>query len=377
MAPAEIGKRRGYEPLIPTIEGLTKHCYNVVSGLGGCYEAAWDSLVRQCEQEGKAVNVENILSKVRMKLDAVDDGETLVGLKKDELAKVEETICASIAKKVTPADNLIPDETPHDDFAIWVKKVNRTSPLEIFSLNYDLLFERAFELARVPLFDGFVGAHEPFFYPECLDDESQLPSAKWVRLWKLHGSVNWSFVERKRTKRLIRGRACERGEMILPSHMKYDESRKQPYIAYMDRLSDVLNLPHALLITCGYSFSDDHIKSILFTGLDNQNTSNTVALSFTSIKEEDDIVRDALKRRNFTVIAPNAAVISGVWGTWQLTQPVDHKTHSFMDIAFDSNAEQENGGDSDGEIKKLTGEMRLGDFNWFCRFLTIMSIGLK
>ena len=32
-----------------------------------------------------------------------------------------------------------------------------------------------------------------FFYPECLDDEAQLPEANWVRLWKLHGSINWEL----------------------------------------------------------------------------------------------------------------------------------------------------------------------------------------
>src|SRR5712671_6053111 len=65
----------------------------------------------------------------------------------------------------------------------WVKTANRTASLEVFTTNYDVLLERSLEAARVPVFDAFVGSYEPFFYPECLDDDGMLPTNKWVRLW--------------------------------------------------------------------------------------------------------------------------------------------------------------------------------------------------
>ena len=374
--PPEPGQKHEYWPLIPAIDGLTKHCAEAVIGEGGAYNNAWKSLVIQCKQENKQPNVENILSKVRMKIEAIGEGETLVGLDKQALYNLENTICASIADAVTPNDDAIPNRIPHDEFAIWVKRVNRSAPLEIFTLNYDILFERAFEAYRVPLFDGFVGAYEPFFYPECLDDEEILPNAKWVRLWKLHGSVNWKFVEKSGGKRLLRGNVNKSGEMILPSHKKYDESRKQPYMSYMDRLARVLNTEHALLITCGYGFGDEHINAILFTGLDNRSTTNVVVLSFQELTEDHEIVQAAMKRRNLTVIAPNAGVISGLWCTWCLTQPVDRRTYSFMDIAFDSNAAPEEDSSPAANPDDLMGKMRLGDFNWFCRFLNAMGVGV-
>lgn len=374
--PQKLGQKPLYEPLIPTIDGLTEHCAKAVNEQGEAYQCAWNALVTQCEHENKAPNVENLLSKVRMKLEAIGEGETLVGIDRVGLSALENTICASIADAVTPNYSRIPDHIPHDDFANWVKKVNRTAPLEIFTLNYDFLFERAFESARVPLFDGFVGGHEPFFYPECLDDESLLPNAKWVRLWKLHGSINWAFVDRSGVRRLIRGGINETGEMILPSHRKYDESRKQPYVAYMDRLAHVLNVEHSLLITCGYGFGDEHINAILYTGLDNRSSANVVALNFGELTDNDELVKAAIKRRNLTVIAHNGGVVSGVWGTWQLTQPVDNRTYSFMDIAFDSSAAPEEESSPAAGSSDLTGKMRLGDFNWFCRFLNMMGVGV-
>ena len=367
------GSKPLFEPLIPGIDGLTENCGAGVRGMGQSQATAWATLVEQCDQEGRAANIENVLSKVRTKIDAVGQAETLVGLTRTQLQDVERLICTTIAKAASPAEAQIPDHMPHSDFADWVKQVNRTVPIELFTTNYDVLFERAFEATRVPVFDGFVGTHRPFFYPECLHDDEQLPKAKWTRLWKLHGSVNWLLEDQPEGKRIIRSHLTETGELILPSHRKYDESRKQPYLAYMDRLSRILNSEHALLVSCGYSFRDEHINDILYGALDTTNTANIIALQFHELNENDDVSKAAVKRSNLSVIAPNGGVISGVVGLWQLTQPVDNKTSSFMDIGFDSDALPEGEGSPAAVAADLTGRMRLGDFNWFCRFLNAMG----
>jgi len=352
---------------------LTKVCGTVVSEMGETHGAAWTILAEQCKQDGRAANVENVLSKVRMKIDAIGAGETLVGLDREQLCAIERAICSTIATKVNPSDDTIPERTPHDAFATWVKKVNRTASLEIFTTNYDILFERAFELSRVPVFDSFVGTHRPFFYPECLDDDNLLPAPKWIRMWKLHGSVNWLLEDASAGKRIIRSQPSTSGELILPSHRKYDESRKQPYVAYMDRLSRILNQKYGLLITCGYSFGDEHINAILYGALDNRNTANVIALQFQDLNDNDELVAQAVRQSNLTVVGPNGGVISGIWGLWQLTQPVDSKTCSFMDTGFDSNASPEDEGSPAAASEDLKGRMRLGDFNWFCRFLNAMG----
>lgn len=375
IAPAPpVGEKPTHVPLIPGIDGLTEFCRKAVCELGKDQASAWDELVNQCKKDGGSANVEDLLSRVRMKIDAIGDGETLVGLDREALVGLENEICSTIAKTVNAE---IPERTPHNEFSSWVRKVNRTEPIEIFTTNYDLLFETAFEIARVPVFDGFVGTHHPFFYPECLDDDDLLPKPNWIRLWKLHGSVNWILEHRAGDTRISRSVPTESGELILPSHRKYDESRKQPYVSYMDRLSRILSLDHALLITCGYGFGDEHINAILYSALDNRGTANIIALSFQDLDKNDDLVKKALGCSNLTVIGPNGGVISGMWGLWQLSQPVDKKTHLFMDTAFDSNGLPEDEGSPAAVSADLMGRMRIGDFNWFCRFLKSMGIDVQ
>jgi hypothetical protein len=62
-------------------------------------------------------------------------------------------------------------------------------PLDIFSLNYDLVIEDFCNRNRMPLHDGFDanGNWAPISWPL---------ATKGIRLWKLHGSINWK-VDRK------------------------------------------------------------------------------------------------------------------------------------------------------------------------------------
>ena len=141
-SPSSAGTKPIHMPLIPGIKGLSDLCEEAVSDIGSTQAQAWDTLVEQCQKDGLPGNVENVLSNIRIKIDAIGTGERLVGLDAAELREMERTICASIAKKVNPSENKIPSQLPHDEFAAWVKKVNRTAPLEIFTSNYDILFER-------------------------------------------------------------------------------------------------------------------------------------------------------------------------------------------------------------------------------------------
>lgn len=374
IAPLPVaGELPTHEPLIPGVVALTAKCKTDVCAHGAPYAAAWASLEAQCAAGGGPANVEGILSKLRLKIEAVGVGEVLSGLTREQLVEVESTVCATIAREVNPDDEKIPSQSPHDIFAAWVKKVNRVEPLEIFTTNYDTLFERSLEAAHLPVFDGFVGVHQPFFYPECLEDEGMLPPSRWVRLWKVHGSVNWRKCARGAGTVITRDKATGRGEFILPSHLKYDESRKQPYTAYIDRLTRVMNHDHSLLCTCGYSFGDEHINAVLYGALDSRSTANVIALVFGDIALSDRLVQAAVRRSNLTVLARNGGVVSGIFGEWKLTKPVDDRTHAFMDLAFDSGASGDDTGSPAGAAASLQGRMRLGDFVWMTRFLADMG----
>jgi hypothetical protein len=363
----KAGAKRQYIPLIPSIAPLTQICKEAASSLGENFSKAWKLLENQCETSKKDVNIENILSLVRSKIDAIGPGEKLLNLEKKDIEKLETNIRNTIAKSVSPKEERIPKEIPHYLFAAWMKRANRNQPIEIFTTNYDLLIERALDYEQIPYFDGFVGSFEPFFYADCLEDEDYLPPKKWVRVWKIHGSVNWKIKTINKRNTIIRKDITESGEMILPSHRKYDESRKQPYTALIDRLSMSLNKDHSLLITCGYSFGDQHINSVIFSALETRATANVVSLQFEDLKQEEALVRHAVEKNNLTVLGPNAGVIGSTWGEWKFVKPVDEKTCSFMDVVFDSNAAPEVADEA------LRGRLKLGDFNWFCKFLLTME----
>ena len=44
--------------------------------------------------------------------------------------------------------------------------------------------------------------------------------------------------------------------LIYPSHLKYEQSRKMPYLAMIDQLNRFIRQPNSLLIVSGYSFND-------------------------------------------------------------------------------------------------------------------------
>jgi hypothetical protein len=92
----------------------------------------------------------------------------------------------------------------------------------------------------------------------------------------------------------------------------------------------------------------------------------------------------AKHNKNLTLIGPNAGVIGGNWGTWRLLHPVNDQTHSFMDLAFDSNAANpgaegiqghslETESTSNTENSVCLGKMQLGNFIYFCKFLNTME----
>jgi hypothetical protein len=362
------------ESLIPDVKGLTERCSKVVCATNQARTSAWSCLVTQCSDAMKEPNIENILSLVQTRVEALGAGDSLSGLSKKEWENLELEIRKSIANAVQPDEAAIPSPLPHDDFASWIRHFDRKKPVELFTLNYDILLERSLERASVPLFDGFMGSYEPFFCPDTLERRELCPAVGWTHLWKIHGSVNWRAKRIGDRQLVVRTQPTKTGEMIMPSRRKYDESRKLPYTAILDHLRRTLDQDDALLVTNGYSFGDEHVNSILLTVLDNRRKANVIAFMHGEQEPDGRVVSLARGRPNFVVIGPNAGVISGVYAPWRLARPVDDGTSSFMDLAFDSRAVKpdDNKGAADPSDDALHGKMRLGSFEWFCKFLLTM-----
>lgn len=361
--PAKPDERRRYEPLIPALDTLTEECKKAVDALSEKHDKAWHQIVEECEALQLAPHIENVLGRLRLKVDAAGPEDIVLGLDSEELEKFEKAIRTTIATLAAPAEEAIPLSLPHKDFAQWVRHARRRHPVEVFTTNYDVLIERALERARVPLFDGFVGSYEPYFSPDVIENDQSLPGYEWARLWKLHGSTNW----RLRDGWIIRSSFSPEGEMILPSHRKYDESRKLPYLALMDRLGRCLSSEGSLIITCGYSWNDQHINAAILTAIDNHPSSHAIALLYPPLARLPHIVSLARRRDNLIVAAPREGLIRRKRGDWALPEQIDSATASFLDVAFDSDALPEQ------EAGRVTGELRLGDFNVLCEFLAAMN----
>jgi len=350
------------EPLVPGVAGLTQICAEEVRALGKSHEGAWLKIDALCANGVADSNVEAILSRLRMMLGAMGAEDMLLGLDQAGVARLEETVRRTIARVSNPESARIPEETPHRLMARWIARMARKYPVEIFTLNYDVLIERAFEAERIPLFDGFVGSHRPFFLPDSLRRTEAAPGSNWVRLWKMHGSVTWRRENHDGRARIVRGEPDASGEMILPSFHKYDESRQQPYAAIIDRLARFLDQDDALLITSGFSFRDEHVNNVVFSAIENRPRTHVYSFQFEEIADDNDLARRALRHRNLIVVGPKTGVIGGRRADWRLDEPTP-----VTEVAFELAPV------TAANPKPTNGHMRLGEFGSFCQFLRSMS----
>ena len=353
------------EPLIPAVADLTAMVKKCAVALGDKYKQAWSSIEKRCKEIDQQPNIENILSRLRMMLNAVDNTDTLAGLSRDEIKKMEKCIRKKIAEVVAPDFSRIQGDLPHRQFSRWLVKTSRQAPVEIFTVNYDVLFEYGMELERIPVFDGFVGSYRPFFHPDSLRREESAPGASWTRLWKMHGSVTWRRIKEDGRYRVVRGKISHKGEMIYPSFQKYDESRQQPYTAFAERLSRFLEQDDALLVVSGFSFGDQHINDLIFGALENRPRTHVYALQFDEPSDEGDLAKWAIQRPNMIVLGPETGIIGGRRAAWASEDNPD-----FMSTVYELKEEKIANGDT-MKSRKIT----IGNFANFAVFLEAMTTG--
>ena len=120
----------------------------VTKGLRGGQRKAFEKQLR-----GRTL--EQALSRVRRIEVLLSDGTGKVdGLNGETASALDRQVCKLIVKHLKVADA---DLKPMLQFAVWAAQANYDEPLELFTVNYDLLIETALEQLGVPYFDGFVG----------------------------------------------------------------------------------------------------------------------------------------------------------------------------------------------------------------------------
>ncbi|KAF0114064.1 SIR2 family NAD-dependent protein deacylase [Pseudotabrizicola sp. L79] len=309
-ASAGMAKPDGTYPLIPAVAGLTEQ---VLTTLAPTYQKQIDGLKGELARH----DIETILSRVRS-LSQVIGSAKVHDLDGPGFATFGTAICSEIGKIV---DVRLPTtRSAYADLVNWISGTTRDYPVEIFTTNYDLLFEEAFESVRAPYFDGFTGGREPFFDPVSVS-RSDLP-ARWTRLWKLHGSLGWRASAKGE---VIRTGQSSASHLVFPEHLKYDQTQKAPYAALLDRLRTFLLTPDTLLVSIGFSFADAHIAARLDEALAANPSSSVFAFQYKMIEEEGPACDLARRLPNFSVYARDQAKVNGIRGAWKAPAELPNK----------------------------------------------------
>ena len=332
------------QPIIPDVARLTEM---VLNGLEKDDHTPVNHLLRELPSDW---NIETILTRVRLLSQAIGSAR-IHGLDGQGYSSLAQRICKQIGRIV--AASLPDEENPFTELVSWVGGTNRNHPIEIFSPNYDLLLEEAFERAKLPYFDGFTGAHRPFFDPSSIRD-GELP-ARWSRVWKIHGSLGWDI----QNDTIIRTGSRDATELIYPDHLKYDKIAQQPFSSLFERLRNFLTTPDSLLLCSGFSFFDAHITSVIGEALASNAHTAVIGFQFGDIDRASPVYSVALKRPNLSVYARDGAVIHSVFGKWQPGKPPSEEWTSVRGTFWETGQ-----GDASGKFV-------LGDFAKFARFLVL------
>lgn len=334
--PLAVKMPTGKWPLIPDVAGLTTFVSDAITKdttvPPGEEKSISDNYKLLADEIKKAgidnFNIEDLLSFVRGMKQVSAGASDIRGFTEKTLGDIETIVCKKIVEKLKVS---LPDnKTPYHNFAKWINNIERETAIEIFTTNYDLLLEEAFEQIGVPYFDGFVGSKQPFFDLRAVED-NKIPK-HWSRVWKIHGSINWY---QKKNKDVYRSTSLEEEDayIIYPSHLKYDQSRKMPYLALIDRLNNFLRQTSAVLILCGYSFGDEHLNDTIINALKANPTAMVIGLLYGTLTHKEEKTENGVKtevttiryeqalrlaenRSNLSIWTYDEAIIGGLRAKW-------------------------------------------------------------
>lgn len=314
----------------------------------------------------KVINIEDILTQVRQIRSITNENKAkaYLNVNGEQAVALDKKICKIIYTTINDKES-VADLSNTKKFFAWLNMQSSNFSKELFTTNYDLIIEKSLEEIKAPYFDGFVGTYEPFFWQESIDQfvgKTDL-TQNWLRLWKIHGSLNWFWKENSPTNShsIIRGSKVANIDslnnelVIYPSKEKYDSSKKQPFVAYFDRLKNVLLSGELLFIFSGYSFSDQHINEIIFNSL-RQNNRLFALVFFYQDAEVEELYKTSSSHLNLTAFGPNKAIINGTLGEWTYKKDLLKPNESSATFWNESDM-----------------SMTLGDFNNLVEFLVLNS----
>lgn len=348
---------------IPNITQLT---VDVKGALPAAERAQFEAIESDLAGGTRPPNIEDVLNHIRRIRELTNDkaGKEYRGISGESAHALDKKICKQIHATITNAEDKA-DLTVPKRFLSWLNILDRQYTKEIFTTNYDLVIERSLETGRIPYFDGFVGSYEPFFWQESVA-RSAAPNditSNWIRLWKIHGSLSWFWKDHPgdNSHQIIRVGKFDKAShpdqelVIYPSKEKYDSSRKQPFIAYFDRLHDYLLDGELFFIVAGYSFSDQHINDIICNCLRQNKRFFCVVLLYRD-EEVEALHKIASTYMNLSAFGPTKALVGGALMEWEFRK-----------------GELKDGETSDHYFDEAAQRLKLGNFVHLVEFLITSS----
>ncbi|PKP41051.1 MAG: hypothetical protein CVT93_09755 [Bacteroidetes bacterium HGW-Bacteroidetes-10] len=229
----------------------------------------------------------------------ISKGEPDIEIISDKLNKAKasggyagvDLLIESIRKQIVSVISEIvnPNLEWHVSFLKGLKKrmQHRNESIWIFTTNYDLLFELAASIVKIPIFNGFEGIAQRFFDIERLElTYGKIKSNRTfeqlnephINLIKLHGSTSW-FKEGNNIYESFSPDKTDNRCMILPKRTKVIETLESPYDKLFRYASSVIGKQCKFIVSCGYSYRDEHINDILFSSKLRDNSIRVFALS--------------------------------------------------------------------------------------------------
>jgi len=331
------------------------------------------------ENDGDVFNIESLLTNINMRIEVIGKG-TIDNLNKQQLIALRDSIVDQIkdilVKHLDIHEKQLDHFLPHVKFANWLKNTKRDFGIEIFTTNYDMLIEMALENSKVKFVDGFFGSLHPFFDSTYI---SKISKDENVKLWKIHGSLGWSeshngIIRSMKTKSL----------MILPSILKYKDSRKEPYTCLLDRLSYFIKSDDCVLITSGYSFQDQHINEIILDALKTNTNSLVVGLLYDKLPSGESLLENSnslkkmcIENNRFWLLGNKSAYIDGQYGEYEYDNiskdNLDLTEYLFESIFVQSKNEKK----VDEEKQKIKAILKIVDSPQLFRYLESMRLEIS
>jgi hypothetical protein len=379
-AGTSLAKKNVNSKFVPAIGVMTKQIEAELSE-----DSVYENVIKEIREEttNEIYTIETLLSNIEQKCRFIGKGN-LNGLNKSQFEELKIKIKEKIRERVSIHNDIDMNDMIHVDFAEWIGRADRKQGIEIFTTNYDYLFEIGLEYKNIPYYDGFTGSYRPFFDSTAIEDLRFL--SKQTKLWKIHGSLGWHYNEQ--SGKVIRKDSDKSDILIYPSILKYDESRKQPYMALGDRLSNFLKESDTILITCGYSFGDEHINERIITALKTNPLTHVYVLyydimyddkgkKYYALTEAAPLTKLAKEDSKISVFGCRQAVIGGQFGSWKLKREPDKDDMIRVSLYFDedapNNPDEEIGKELKGEEQWTgEGELKIPDFKRFVEFLQDM-----